>query len=44
MPFGKLQNYAQAENGVAVQTDFEFNEYVVGDPDQVRFRYLLQLK
>jgi len=45
LPCGKMENYNNANGqGHNVQTDFEYNEYVVNDPDQVRFRYLLQLK
>lgn len=39
IPIGKMQNYNGRNN-----TDFQFNEYVVPLPDQVRFRYLVQVK
>lgn len=39
VPIGKTVNYINRNNN-----EFQFNEYVVTDPSQVRMRYLIQLK
>ena len=39
IPYGKVQNYPNKQ-----QSEFQFNEFVVSNADQVRFRYLVQIK